>query len=200
VGWCKVPDTSKLQMQEPPPDAAQIHEMIRRLSRKHIPSNRPQTYVDDFVVAALEVYDPATLQKNLQRRFFIPDESDYKEDTYYQSASELSVSYYIKQKEKQKLVTNFKCDKRLNLPSRKDVDNYFQVRSTRVSLEVKCPLEDKQAPFPGNITLKPVGRAPDRTLTRMEQMKKFLESHTSGTNFPIGKNPDLRMKGLFGVG
>src|SRR5258708_2825643 len=163
------PFTSKLQMQEPPPDAAQIHEMIRRLSRKHILSNSPQTYVDDFVVAALEVYDPATLQKNLQHKFFIPDESNYKEDTYYQSASELSVSYYIKQKEKQKLVTNFKCDKRLNLPSRKDVDNYFQVRSTRVSLEVKCPLEDKQTPFPGNITLKPVGRAPDRTLTRMEQ-------------------------------
>ena len=179
-------------MKEPPPDAAQIHEMIWGLSQKHILSNSPQAYVDDFVVAALEVYDPATLQKTLQHKFFIPDESNYKEDTYYQSASELAVSHYIKQKEKQKLVTNFECDKRLNLPTLKDVDNYFQVRWTKVSLEVKCPLEDKQAPFPGNITLKTVGRAPD--LTGIEQMKAIFESRTSGTNFPMGKNPDLRMK------
>lgn len=80
------PFTSKSQMKEPAPDAAQIHEMIRGLSQKHILSNSPRTYVDDFVVAALEVYDPATLQKILQHKFFIPDESNYKEDTYYQSA------------------------------------------------------------------------------------------------------------------
>jgi hypothetical protein len=166
--------------------------MICGLSQKHILSNSPQTYVDDFVLATLEVYDPATLQKTLQRKFFIPDESNYKEDTYYQSASELSVSHYLKQKEKQKLLTNFERDKRLNLPSLKDVDNYFQVRSTKVSLEVKCPLEDKQAPFPGNITLKTVGRAPDPT--GIERMKEIFESRTSGANFPLGKNPDLRMK------
>jgi hypothetical protein len=81
------------------------------------------------VTAALEVYASATPQKTLQHKFFIPDESNYKEDTYYQSASKLSVSHYIKQKEKQKLVTNFECDKRLNLPGLKDVDNYFQVSS-----------------------------------------------------------------------
>jgi peroxiredoxin len=58
------PYTSKSQMKEPPPDAAQIHEMIRGLSQKHILSNSPRTYVDDFVVAALEVYDPATSRKS----------------------------------------------------------------------------------------------------------------------------------------
>jgi hypothetical protein len=72
------------------------------------------------------------------------------------------------------------------------VDNYFHVLSTKVSVEVKCPLEDKQAPFPGNITLKPVGRVPN--LTGIERVKQRLESGSSGTNFPMGKNPDLRMK------
>jgi hypothetical protein len=184
--------TSKSRMKEPAPDSAQIHEMIRGLSQRHILSDSPQSYVDDFVLAAMEVYDRATLLKTLQHKFFIPDESNYKEDTYYQSACELSVSHYIKQKEKQKLVTNFECDKRLNLPSRKDVDNYCQVRSTKVSVEVKCPLEDKQAPFPGNITLRTLGRAPD--LTGIHRMRQLFESRTSGTNFPLGKNPDLRMK------
>jgi hypothetical protein len=37
------PFTSKSQMKEPAPDAAQIHEMIRGLSQKHILSNSPQT-------------------------------------------------------------------------------------------------------------------------------------------------------------
>jgi len=105
------------------------------------------------------VYDPATLQKALQHKFFIPDESNYKEDTYYQSASELSVSQHIKQKEKQRLVTNFECDKRLNLPSLKDVDNYFQVRSARVSLEVKCPLEDKAGSVPWQYHTKNGGQS-----------------------------------------
>ena len=179
-------------MKTPPLDAAQIHEMVRGLSPKHILSNSPQSCVDDFVVAALEVYDPATLRKTLQHKFFIPDESNYKEDTYYQTASELSVSYYIKQKEKQNRVTNFKRDRRLNPPGRKDVDNYFEVRSTKVSVEVKCPLEDEQAPFPANITLRTVGRAPD--LTGIERMRQIFESRSSDTNFPMGKNPDLRMK------
>jgi hypothetical protein len=63
-------------MKGAPPDAAQIHKMIRGLSPKHVLSNSPQSYVDDFVVAALEVYEPAMIQKTLQHEFFIPDESN----------------------------------------------------------------------------------------------------------------------------
>jgi hypothetical protein len=172
-----------------------IHKLIRGLSSKHILQNSPQTYVDDFVVAALEVYDAATVQKTLQHKFFIPDESNYSDEAYYRSASELSVSNYLKRLETENLVTNFECDKKVNPPSPKDVDNYFQVGMTRVSLEVKCPQEDKQATFPGTITLRSAGRLPDPA--QMDHMRDMLESGSSGasgTKYAMGKNPDHRMK------
>jgi hypothetical protein len=56
-------------------------------------------------MAVLEVYDHAELAKILQAKFFLSNESNYTDEAYYQSASELSVARYIKQKEKQKLVT-----------------------------------------------------------------------------------------------
>jgi hypothetical protein len=68
--------------------------------------NSPQNYIDDFVVAVLEVYDHAELAKMLQAKCFLPNESNYTNEAYYQSASELSVARYIKQKEKQKLYSH----------------------------------------------------------------------------------------------
>jgi hypothetical protein len=51
---------------KPPPDTAQIHELIYGISERHILKNSPQNYVDDFVMAVLEVYDHAKLAKILQ--------------------------------------------------------------------------------------------------------------------------------------
>jgi hypothetical protein len=178
---------------KPPPDAAQIYELIYGISERHILKNSPQNYVDDFVTAVLVVYDHAKLAKILQAKFFLPNESNYTDEAYYQSASELSVARYIKQKEKQKLVTGFALNKRVNPPSLKDVDVYFQVGATQVSVEVKCPLEEKQASFPGNITWRTAGRLPDHR-KKFEQMKTIFESGRSGTNFLFGKNPDLRTR------
>jgi hypothetical protein len=180
-------------MKKPPPDVTQIHELIRGLSPNHILKNSPQSYIDDFVVAALEVYDPAKLPKILQGKFFMPDESNYTDQAYYQSASELSVARYIKQKEKKQLVTNCKLEKKVNSENQKDVDVYFRVGATRVSVEVKCPLEEEQAPFPENITMQTDGRLPGH-LEKYERMRKAVESGPSGTRFLLGKNRDLRMK------
>ncbi len=182
-------------------DSHQIHEIIRGLSPEHILRKSPQGYVDDFVKAALDVYIPDLLQKNLQHKFFIPDETNYSDEAYYRCASELSVSYYLKQKAKAGLLTNFELEKRLNFnpndnpPNLKDVDNFFHAGPTKVSLEVKCPQEDKQAPFPGTITLKSAGRLPEPK--QIDHLRDELESHptgASGTKFAKGKNPDLRMK------
>jgi hypothetical protein len=180
-------------MKKRPPDAVQIHELIRGLSENHILKKSPPSYVDDFVVAALEVYDSAKLHKVLQAKFFIPNESSYTDEAYYQSASELSVSHYIKQKEKQKLVTNFALERKVNAKNQKDVDDYFEIGATRVSVEIKCPLEEEQAPFPENITMHTAGRLPDH-LKKYKQMKETIESGPSGTKFVLGKNRDLRMK------
>lgn len=176
-------------MSSPILGAPQIHELIRRLSRKHILRKSHQDYVDDFVMANLLVYDPDALEKELQHKFFIPDipdESNYSDEVYYQSASELSVSYYLKQKENQGLVTNFELEKRLNFnpndnpANRKDVDNFFHVGATRVSVEVKCPQEDKEARFPGTITLKSAGRLPDPK--QIDRMRDELEFHSTGAS------------------
>lgn len=187
------------RMNNPTLTLAQIHGLVSGLSPKHILKRSPQSYVDDFVMAALEVYDPNTLAKTLQDKFFIPNESNYSDEGYYQSASELSVSYYLKQKANRKLLTDFEVEKQLHLhhnpPSLKDVDNFFRVGATTVSVEVKCPQEDKQAPFPGTITLKSAGRLPDPG--QIDCMRNLLESRSSGAagaKFAKGKNPDLRVK------
>ena len=83
--------------------------------------------------------------------------SNYSDEAYYRYASELSVSCYLKQKANAALLTNFELEKRLNFnpndnpPNLKDVDNFFHAGPTRVSVEVKCPQEDKQARFPAGL-------------------------------------------------
>ena len=79
----------------------QSHNKLALFLAKSVKHN-----LHDFVVAVLEVYDHAELAKILQAKFFLPNESNYTDEAYYQSASELSVARYIKQKEKQKLYSH----------------------------------------------------------------------------------------------
>ena len=46
-------------------------------------------------MAVLEVYDHAELAKILQAKLFLPNESNYTDEAYYQSASELSVAHTL---------------------------------------------------------------------------------------------------------
>jgi hypothetical protein len=85
-------------------NAAQIHGLIQGLPAIHVLKNSPQDYVDDFVMTALEVYPQSKMRKVLQDKFLIPDTSNYSDEKYFQSASELSVSRYLKQKEKENLI------------------------------------------------------------------------------------------------
>jgi len=129
---------------KPPPDTAQIHELIHGLFERHILKNSPQNYIDDFVMAVLEVYDHAELAKILQAKFFLPNESNYTDEAYYQSASELSVARYIKQKEKQKLVTGFRA-----LHGRRDSDGTGMAGNKRMfekSWQIKTHGADQGSP------------------------------------------------------
>jgi hypothetical protein len=165
----------------------QILSMIGNLSDKHILKRMPQQYVSDFAKAAAHVYDPVKIQAILQRRFYLPNDSAYKEDSYLQSASELSVANYIKARQ----VADFEINKPVNPNNKKDVDVYYRIGSTKVSLEVKCPFEEEQAPLPV-ITALPAGRLPgyDQTLAR------FTSVLGAGSSSKIlkGKNRDNRMK------
>lgn len=56
-----------------------IRGLIGGLSENHVLRKSPKSYVDDFVVAALEVYDRAKLERILQAKFCIPNESNYSQ-------------------------------------------------------------------------------------------------------------------------
>jgi hypothetical protein len=93
---------------------SRLRELINGLSANHILKQSPEPYVNGFVEATLGVYEPENLARVLQQKFFIPVELSYSEEGYYQAASELTVAWDIKRKERQSLVTNFAVDKRVN--------------------------------------------------------------------------------------
>lgn len=80
--------------------------------------------------------------KSLQKKFFIPTVAQYKDEVFFQSASELTVAHHIKKRQ----VSDFEIEKRVNGENRKDVDVFFRVKSTKVAIEVKCPFEEEPPP------------------------------------------------------
>jgi hypothetical protein len=176
-------------MKDDPPNPGRVHRLIDELSEEHVLKRSPATYIDGFVRAALDVYDSGKLYKVLQEKFFIPTASQYKDEIYFQSASELTVAHHIKKRQ----VSDFEIQKRVNAENKKDVDVFFRVKSTNVAIEVKCPFEEEPAPYPGTITIQRAGRTRGTDET-YEQIKETLESKASGTKFERGKNRDHRLK------
>lgn len=171
-----------------PPNAAEIHGLIDGLSEKHVLKRSPRSYVDGFVAAALHVYAGTKLRKVLQDKFFVPDDSHYSDDAYFQSASELSVANHVKHKP----VAHFTVEKRVDPANKKDVDVYFHLGATRVSVEVKCPFEEKPASS-GDITLLTAGRIPNHR-EKYEELKGLFESGNQHTKLILGKNREYRMR------
>src|SRR5260221_7752081 len=162
--------------------------MFARLSDKHVLKQMPPQYVMDFAKAAVNIYDARKIGDILQQKFQIPDDANFSEDSYLQSASELSVANYIKGKP----VLDFEMEKRVNKTNKKDVDVYYRIGSTTVSIEIKCPHEEEQAPFPANITTLPAGRSPGGR-ERLQNITNAFNS-ASSINFLEGKNRDNRLK------
>ena len=94
-----------------------IGALISKLSGKHILKNAPEAYVKGFVAALCEIYLSVQIEKILQKKFFIPDDSNFDLNVYLQNAAELSVQSHIKQNLR---IKNFAINKRINPP--KDVD------------------------------------------------------------------------------
>jgi hypothetical protein len=171
-------------------NAAQIHGLIQGLPAIHVLKNSPQDYVDDFVMAALEIYPYSKMRKVFQDKCLIPDTSNYSDEKYFQSASELSVSRYLKQKEKENLIRDLAFEKMVNPKNQKDVDNFFRVKAKNVSIEVKCPFEEKRT---GELTMQTAGRIPDPD-GKYNSMKQAIKSGKSRKDLRRGKNPDNRLK------
>jgi hypothetical protein len=165
-----------------------ILRMVRNLSDKHVLKGMPEQYVSDFAKAAVvNVYSPRKIATILQHKFHIPNDRNYTEDSYLQSASE-SVANYVKGKP----VSDFEIDKKVNESNQKDVDVHYRIGSTTVCLEVKCPIQEAQAPFPQNITVVPAGHVPG-IRQRIQNFASKLNTQSS-INFLEGKNRDLRLK------
>jgi len=165
-----------------------VLRMVRNLSDKHVLKGMPEQYVSDFAKSAVNVYSPRKIATILQHKFHIPNDRNYTEDGYLQSASELSVSNYVKGKP----VSAFEIDKKVNESNQKDVDVHYRIGSTTVCLEVKCPVEEEQAPFPENITVQTAGRMPGHRQA-VQNLRNALSSGST-INFLEGKNRDLRLK------
>jgi len=165
--------------------------LIDELSAEHVLKRSPPTYIDGFVTAALDVYDSAKLYKVLREKFFVPTVSQYDDEIYFQSASELTVAHHIKKRQ----VIDFEMEKRVNAENKKDVDVFFRVKSMTVAFEVKCPFEEEPALYPGTITMQRAGRTAGTDQTH-ERIRQTLESRVSGTRFERGKNRVPSIKGL----
>jgi len=165
-----------------------VLRMVRKLSDKHVLKGMPEQYVSDFAKSAVNVYSPRKIATILQHKFHIPNDRNYTEDAYLQSASELSVSNYVKGKP----VSDFEIDKKVNESNQKDVDVHYRIGSTTVCLEVKCPVEEEQAPFPENITVQTAGRMPGHRHA-VQNLRNALSSGST-INFLEGRNRDLRLK------
>lgn len=164
-----------------------VLELIRGLSDKHLLKSRPPEYIAGFANVALSTYKSGEVLDKLQQKFSIPDDTRFTEHGYLESAAELTVAGYVRGRG----VSDFDTEKKVNPANTKDVDVYYRVGSTRVCLEVKCPLEEPLASYPP-FTVLPGGHAPGG----LEPMRNFVQ--TANTQFPNafqeGKNPEMRLK------
>jgi hypothetical protein len=163
--------------------ADDILAAISKLSDNHFLKNGPENYKQGFAEAAISAYPPNDIERILQSRFFIPDDSQFDSNRYYESASELSVQNHLRKIPSTKSLA---IDKQVNPP--KDVDAYYEVGTVRVSLEVKCPCERMSEP--NTLIFKTAGRVPEYK----EQFKRFREGIIEGDSTKeviLGKNKDM---------
>ena len=129
-------------------DAGRIDHLIQGLPGRHVHRRTPLT--DSSM--RLDVYGRAKVAQILQRRFSIPDATQYSDQGFFESASELSIATYLKRNEGEGLLRNLEFEKKVNPNNGTDVDCFFRVGAKNVSIEIKCARKEKQAPFPENIT------------------------------------------------
>lgn len=159
---------------------------ISNLSDRHLLKNAPKNYIQGFAEAAVRVYPIKSRASILQDKFFIPNDAAFNIETYLQSASELTVQNHLAV---DNLLKDFAIEKQVNPP--KDVDCYYEVSGTRVSLEVKCAIE---IPAPQDaLVYKTAGRVPNREES-FSALKGLVDESNPGKDVVVGKNKDNTMK------
>lgn len=167
-------------------DPTDILEIISKLSDRHVLKGAPAGYATGFAEAVLRVYPAKDLKKILQDKFFIPNDTAFNLDTYCQSASELSIQNHLVLDQRLQKVA---IEKQVNPP--KDVDAYYEIGSTRVSLEVKCAVE--QSPPESALIYKTAGRVPGHVKS-FDNLKEVVGERDPDKKVFQGKNKDNTMK------
>lgn len=159
------------------------------LSDKHRLKNAPKAYVQTFAEAAVRVYPQKDLAEILQKKFFIPADEKFDVETYFQSAAELSVQNHLKLNER---ASKFEIEKQVNPP--KNVEVYYEIGATRVSLEVKCPVESQ--PSQESFVFKNVGRVSDRleNFGKFSELQNIIDNPDKDRKLEFAKNNDNKMK------
>src|SRR5258708_19819991 len=92
----------------------------------------------------------------------------------------------------EKRAKNVAIEKQVNPP--RNVDAYYEVGPTRVSLEVKCAVEVQ--PSQESLVLKTAGRVPNHMETFFE-LKGMIETPPSDKKLELAKNKDNTIKNFF---
>lgn len=162
--------------------ANDILTAISQLSGKHV----LKSYRQGFAAAAAFVYPPKDIAKILQDKFFILNDSKFDPNVFLESAAELSVQNHLKHVP---AVSQFEIEKQVNPP--KDVDAYYELGATRVSLEVKCPRE--KSSDSSALVIKMAGRVPGYKDEFDKLRKGIIEAHPN-KDVVLGQNKDNTFK------
>jgi hypothetical protein len=170
---------------------ADILAAVSLLSDKHRLKNAPKAYVQNFAEAAVRVYTQKDLAEILQTKFLIPADGKFNAETYFKSAAELSVQNHLKLNEHASKVA---IEKEVNPPKNKNVEVYYEVGATCVSLEVKCP--DESQPSPDAFVFQNVGRVSDRleNSEKFRGLKSIIDNPEKGQKLEFAKNSDNKLK------
>jgi hypothetical protein len=168
-----------------------LDDIVSNASSKHILGASWQPYKEGFVTAFRSVYGALEWRSCLQHKFFLPDESNYSDERYFQSAAELTVSNHVLLQS----VVGFTPDKNVNPTNKRNVDTYFRLGPTIVAIEVKCPVEPKPEVPPTTkpvILLKTAGRIPNHD-NELTGLKEKIEASGAAVAL-MGKNKDATHK------
>ena len=161
-----------------------VRFIVSKASGDHLLGKSQPAYIDGFISAFEAVYAGRRRKEALQHKFFLPDESNYSDDRYFQSASELSVANHIRRQ----CPEDFEVDKNVSSIRRTDVDVHFRVGPTTVDIEVKCPEEPVPALVDGIgkpvLLLHSAGRRPDfpEQLVKLQNDINRSESSKTGVS------------------
>lgn len=161
-----------------------ILSALQGLPEGHPLRDAPAGYKSGFAAAAARVYPTSDLESILQQKFGFGRSKPMDEDTFLQSACELTVQNHAALSGE---AGNVEIEKQMNPP--KDVDAYFEVNHTKVSIEVKCAVEPP--PPEAQVILRIAGRVPNH-----EESFAQLSERMSAARVTLGKakNKDNTLK------